>query len=115
MGLFHGNWSELSFLPPGDLADLGSENVSPALQMDSSLLSNCVCVFSHVQLCDPMDCSLPVSSVHGILQARILEWVAVPSPGNLPNPGIEPTSLASPALAGILFTTEPPAKLILNN
>ena len=35
-----------------------------------------VCMFSHVQLsCDPMDCSLPV---HGILQARILEWVAIP-------------------------------------
>ena len=33
--------------------------------------------FSHVQLCDPMDCSPPGSSVHGILQARILEWVAV--------------------------------------
>ena len=31
-----------------------------------------------VWLCNPMDCSLPVSSVHGILQARILEWVAVP-------------------------------------
>ena len=30
-------------------------------------------------LCDPLDCSLPGSSVHGILQARILEWVAVPS------------------------------------
>ena len=29
-------------------------------------------------LCDPMDCSLPGSSVHGILQARILEWVAMP-------------------------------------
>ena len=32
---------------------------------------------SHVQLCDPLDCSLPGSSVHGILQARILEWVAI--------------------------------------
>ena len=30
-------------------------------------------------LCDPMDCSLPGSSAHGILQARILEWVAIPS------------------------------------
>ena len=30
-------------------------------------------------LCDPMDCSLPGSSVHGILQARILDWVAIPS------------------------------------
>ena len=37
-------------------------------------------IFSHVQLfCDPMDCSPPGSSVHGILQARILEWVAMPS------------------------------------
>ena len=41
-------------------------------------------------LYDPMDCSLPDSSVHGILQARILEWVAIPFPGDLPNPGIEP-------------------------
>ena len=30
-------------------------------------------------LCDSMDCSLPGSSVHGILQARILEWAAMPS------------------------------------
>ena len=33
--------------------------------------------FSRVRLCDPMDCSLPGSSVHGILQARILEWGAI--------------------------------------
>ena len=36
-------------------------------------------------LCDPTD-----YTVHGILQARIWEWVAFPSPGDLPNPGIEP-------------------------
>ena len=35
-------------------------------------------VQSCLTLCDPMDCSLSGSSVHGILQARILEWVAVP-------------------------------------
>ena len=35
--------------------------------------------FSCVRLCDPMDCSLPGSSIHGILQARTLEWVALPS------------------------------------
>ena len=39
-------------------------------------------------LCDPMDCSLPGSSVHGILQAK--NTGAFPSPGDLPNPGIEP-------------------------
>ena len=47
-----------------------------------------------------MDCSPPGSSVHGILQTRILEWVAMPPPGDLPNPGIEPESLMCPALAG---------------
>ena len=40
-------------------------------------------------LCNSMDCSPPGSSVHGILQARILEWVAMPSSGNFPDPGIE--------------------------
>ena len=55
-------------------------------------------------VCNPMDGSLPVhgnSSVHGILQASILEWVAMPL-GDLPDPGIE---LASPALAVGFFTT----------
>ena len=56
-----------------------------------------------------MDCSLPGSSVHGIFQARILEW-PFPSPGDLLNPGIKPMS---PALAGGFFTTEPPGKLLL--
>ena len=52
-----------------------------------------------------MDWSTPGSSVHGILQARIWEWVTSPSSRNLPNPGIEPMSLASPALVGGFFTT----------
>ena len=39
----------------------------------------CVCVCCRVRLCDPMDCSPPGSSVHGILQARILVWVAISS------------------------------------
>ena len=36
-----------------------------------------------------MDCSPPGSSVHGISQARTLKWIAIPSPGGLPNPGIK--------------------------
>ena len=48
------------------------------------------------QLCqtlgDSMDCSPPGSSVHGILQARILEWVAMPFSRDPPDPGIEPRS-----------------------
>ena len=55
-----------------------------------------------------MDWSLPGSSVHGISQRRIPEWVAIFfSPGDLPQPGIE---LMSPALAGGFFTAEPPGK-----
>ena len=49
-------------------------------------------------LCNPMD-----YTAHGILQLRVLEWVAVPSPGNLPNPGIEPRS---PALQADSLSTE---------
>ena len=59
------------------------------------------------QLCltlwNPMDCSSRGYSVHGIFQARILEWVACLPPGDLPNPGFEHTSLMSPALAGVLY------------
>ena len=57
----------------------------------------CVCVLvaqSCQTVCDPMDCSLPPSSVHGILQARVLEWAACPPPGDLRDPGIEPRSPA---------------------
>ena len=61
-------------------------------------------------LCDPMDCYSPSgNSVHGILQARILEWVVFPSPGDLPHPGIEP---GSPALRVVYLPTEPSGNLI---
>ena len=57
-----------------------------------------------------MDYTLPVSSVRGIFQARVLEWVAFPTPEDLPDPGIKPVHLASPALADGFFTTLPPGK-----
>ena len=60
-----------------------------------------------LNLCDPMDCSLPGSSVHGILQARILEWTAISSSGDLPDPGIELESPVSPMLQVGSLTTEP--------
>ena len=68
----------------------------------------CACVLKLLQscptLCDNLDCSSPGSSFHGILQARILE-LPCPPPGDLPNVGIKPTSLMSPALAGGFLTT----------
>ena len=60
----------------------------------------CVCVLfaqSCLTLCDPVDCSPPSSSVHEISQARILDGLPFPFPGDLPNPGIK---LVYPALTG---------------
>ena len=69
---------------------------------------------SCLTVCNSVDSSLPGSSVHGILQARILEWVAIsfsisfsPSPGDLPDPGIEPRS---PALQADALSSELPGK-----
>ena len=59
---------------------------------------------SCLTLCNPMDYRLPGSTVHGIFQARISR-LPFPSPGDLPDPGIKPTSSKSPALAGGFFTT----------
>ena len=54
-------------------------------------------------LCDPMDCSPPGSSVHGILQERILEWVAMPSSRGSSHP-------RSPALQADSLPSEPPGE-----
>ena len=60
--------------------------------------------------CDPMDYSPPGFFVHGIFQARIWSRLPFPPPRDLPDPGIELMSLASPALAGRFFTIAPPGK-----
>ena len=58
---------------------------------------------SCLTLCDPMDCSPPGSSVYGIFQGRMLEWVALSSSRGSSQP-------RDPALAGRFTTTEPPEK-----
>ena len=62
---------------------------------------------SRVWFCNPLDCSAPGSSIHGILQARILEWVAISFSKGSFDPGIKPVSFA---LAGRFFTTMTPGK-----
>ena len=103
-------------------------SASPSLSLSFSLclclcfsLSPCVCVcvcvcvrarartctlshFSHVQLCNPMDCSWPDSSVRGIFQARIQEWVDISSSRESSWPRCKPMSLESPALSGRFLT-----------
>ena len=72
------------------------------------LLFACMCpVMSDGLFLTPRP-SLPGSSVHGISQARIWSGLPFPSPGDLPNPGIKPMSLVSPALVGGFFTTSLP-------
>ena len=61
-----------------------------------------------------MDCSLPGSFISEISQVRILEWFAISFSTILPDPGIKPTSLLSPVLAGGFFTTVPPGKALFN-
>ena len=72
------------------------------------ILSNCLYAQLCLILCNPMDCSPPGSFFHGI--SRQEHWSGLPYPplGNLPDSGIESVPLASPALAGGFFTTEPP-------
>ena len=67
---------------------------------------------SYLTLCDPMDCSLPGSSLHGILQEKYWSGLPFPSPGDLPDPGIKP---GSPAFQADALTSEPPGILRRKN
>ena len=112
--------SGLLCLPPGDLPNPGIEPtslMSPALAdgffttsatWKAPVVPVCGLVAqSCLTICDPMDWSLPGSSVHGILQARILEWVAIPFSSYLPDPVIEPRP---PTLQANSLPSEPPGK-----
>ena len=59
---------------------------------------------SRPTLCNPVDCNPPGSSVLGFPRQEYCSGLPFPSPGDLPDPGIEPESLISPALAGSFFT-----------
>ena len=78
-------------------------------QVVTSLKVKVLVAQSCLTLCGTIDSNLPGSSVHGILQERILEWVAFPFSRGLPNPGIEP---GSPALAGKFLTTSATAEAV---
>ena len=70
----------------------------------------CLVAQLYLTLCDPMDCSPPASSVHGILQARILEWVAMPSSRESSQPRDCTQVSCGSRIAGSFFTTEPLGK-----
>ena len=99
------------FLTQRELPDVGIKLGSSALHMDFFLpaeLPGKVKIKSESEvaqlcptLCDPKDCSLSGFSVHGIFQARVLEWVVISFSRDLPDPGIKP---GSPALQADAFT-----------
>ena len=75
-------WSGLPFPPPRDLPDPGIKPMSPALAgefftAELPAAAAAKSLQSCLTLCNPMDCSLPGSSIHGIVQARVLEWAAI--------------------------------------
>ena len=83
----------------GGRGSLGLTCNTTIFQMDNQQGSIYICAKS-LQLCptfcNPMDCSPPGSSVHGTFQARILEWAAISSSGDLSHLGMKPISLRSP-------------------
>ena len=66
-----GNLSTIVLKRIGGLSQLTAVNISKGKKKENEVAQLCQ------TLCDPTDCSPPRSSVHGILQARILEWVAI--------------------------------------
>ena len=92
--------------------DACNHKLKDACSLEEKLWQTCVLVVqSCLTVCDPMDCSSPGFSVHGIHQIRILEWVAIPSSRDLHNPGIEP---GSPTLQDDSLLSEPPGKPVTN-
>ena len=89
-----------------------SFSISPSSEYSGLISFRIDCVLVDqlcLTLCDPMDCNPPGSSVHGILQARILKWVAIPfSRGSFQSRDQTQVS----CLAGRFFTTWPPEKPI---
>ena len=91
-GEFHLQWLRRA-QKQGKQCSVGSgvnhPNVRPSCTLVCSVAQSCPTP------CDPMDYSLPGSSVHGILQARILEWVAVPFPQGIWSPALQACFLLS--------------------
>ena len=82
---------------PGVLTSLLPQFESPPSHMRAKSLQSCP------TLCDPTDCSPPLSV--GFSRQEYWSELPCPPPGDLPNPGIEPMTLTSPALAAGFFTT----------
>ena len=97
--------SRLYYLPAGWTWTNPSTPLSLTLKESEKCQS-----LSRVWLCNPMNCSPLGSSVYGILQPRILEWVAISSSRGSSGPRIETASPVAPALQADSLSYEPPGK-----
>ena len=98
--------------------EFGGEWIHVYIRLSPSLFTrhyhntvNQLCVlsrFSHIQLCDPTDHNPPAPLSMEFSRQEYWRGLPCPPPGDLPDPGIKPTSLISPVLAGRFFTTMPP-------
>ena len=103
--------------PPGDMWQCLKTFLSETTRKVMMLLASSAqrpawhwahaCVLSVWLFAAPWTVSLPGSSVHGISRQEYWNGLPFPSPGDLPNTGIDPASPETPALAGRFFTTEP--------
>ena len=93
-------WSLVSIMK----IQVKQSHVKNALCMHAKLLQSCS------TLCDPVEHSLPGSSLHGTIQARILEWVAMPSSRGSSWPRDQPRDSCGSCISGRFFTIKPPGK-----
>ena len=104
-GSVYPNTCSISWYPSHSACEAGLYGTCVVYSRMLQLLQSCL------TFRDPMDYSPPASSVHGILQARILEWVAMPSSRGSSQPREDQTQVSSVScIAGGFFTTEPPRK-----
>ena len=87
-----------------DMGSLGQEDpLEEGMATNSSIL---MCAQSFLTLCDPMDCVACLAPLSmEFTSQEYWSRLPCPPPGDFPDPGIQPTSLVSPALAGVFFTT----------
>ena len=108
-------WTDRSFMAPeieGRLGLQSWQNLTPEMRLEEYPEQDDMRAqsLSHVWLCDPVDCTRQAPLSMEFSRQEYWSGLPFPTPADLPDPGTEPTSPASPALAGRFFTTVPPEK-----
>ena len=106
-------WRDSSFMAPeveGRLGLQSWQNLTPEMSLEEYPEQDDMRAQSHLTLCDPVDCTRQAPLSMEFSRQEYWSGLPFPTPADLPDPGIEPISLASPALVGGFFTTELPGQ-----